>query len=431
MGIYKNRVQKNTLIPWRFRHSLEAWLETSCWHRHPRLYRWIHFGQITDPVHQVTSGPRHHFFGYYEKSPWNASGQLLLAHEADFNDRPPRAADSVTVGMVNLDDNYRFIALGKTRAWNWQQGAMLQWHPANPDQWLFHNDRRNGHFLGVLRDTEGRELNTYDRPIYAVAPDGRYGYSLNFARLYTHRPGYGYAGGTDPWADDTHPRADGIHRLDLSNGESELIVSLHQLAQLNPREDMHGMFHWINHIQVAPNGSRIAFFHIWRVGDSGWRVRLYTADPDGSQLNCLLDTDFISHYDWLDGQRIMVWAKDGNSQGNFLLCDDSDNSKTIIGEGVLTEDGHCSFSPDRHWVLNDTYPDTYGMRTLMVYRWRDGKRIDLARLYSPKERWWGEIRCDLHPRWSRDGNRICVDSVHNGERQMYLVDTPKIARTLP
>jgi Tol biopolymer transport system component len=430
MGIYKNWVQKNTLIPWRFRHSLEAWLETSCWHRHPRLYRWIHFGQFTDPVHQVTSGPRHHFFGYYEKSPWNAAGNLLLAHEADFNDRPPCATDSITVGMVHLDDNNRFIALGESQAWNWQQGTMLQWHPTKPDQ-LLHNDRRNGRFLGVLRDTEGQELTTYEQPIYAITPDGEYGYSLNFARLYTHRPGYGYAGGTDPWANETHPRADGIHRMNLSTGESELILSLHQLAQLNPRQDMHGMFHWINHIQVAPDSSRIAFFHIWRVGDTGWRVRLYTADPDGSRLNCLLDTDFISHYDWLDDQRIMVWAKDGNSQGNFLLCDDNDNSKTIIGEGVLTEDGHCSFSPDRRWVLNDTYPDTYGMRTLMLYRWRDGKRIDLARLYSPKERWWGEIRCDLHPRWNRNGSQICVDSVHNGERQMHLIDILKIATARP
>jgi len=431
MSIYKNWVQKNTLIPWRLRHSLEEWLETKCWCQHPRLYRWVHFGQIADPVQQATFGPRHHFFGYYEKSPWNASGHLLLAHEADFNDRAPRAADSVTVGMVRLDDNKRFVALGKSQAWNWQQGTMLQWHPTNPDR-LLHNDRRNGRFLGVLRDTEGRELNTYERPIYAVTPDGRYGYSLNFARLYTHRPGYGYAGVKDPWADDIQPRADGIHRLDLSTGESELIVSLHRLAQLNPRQDMRDNFHWINHIQVAPDNSRIAFFHIWRVGETGWRVRLYTAAADGSQLNCLLDTDFISHYDWLDGQRLMIWAKDeDDARGNFLLCDDRDNGTTIIGQDVLTEDGHCSFSPDRYWVLNDTYPDAYGMRILMLYRWRDGKRFDLARLYSPKERWWGEIRCDLHPRWSRNGKRICVDSVHNGERQMYILDIQDIVRTQP
>ena len=89
MAIYKNWVQNNALIPWRLRHSLEKWLETSCWRQHPRLYRWIHFNQFANPVHQVTHGPRHHFFGYYEKSPWSASGHLLLAHEAGFNDRPP------------------------------------------------------------------------------------------------------------------------------------------------------------------------------------------------------------------------------------------------------------------------------------------------------------------------------------------------------
>lgn len=431
MALYSNWVHKNPLIPWRIRNSLEKWLETRCWREYPRLYRWLHFGQIADPLHQVTFGPRHHFFGYYEKPPWNASGRLLLAHEADFNDRPPDPNDSVTVGTLCLDDNNRFTALGKTQAWNWQQGAMLQWHPANPDQWFLHNDRHKGRFMGILRDTEGTELKRYEQPIYAVTPDGRYAYSLNFARLHRYRPGYGYAGGTDPWADDPHPEADGIHRLDLSTGDSELIVSLHQLAHTNPRQDMRGMFHWVNHIQVAPDGSRFAFFHIWRVGETGWRVRLYTADPDGSHLNCLLDTNFISHYDWLDNQKIMIWARELDTRGNFFLCDDSDNSRRIIGEGVLNEDGHCTFSPNRHWVLNDTYPDTHGLRTLMLYRWRDSKRIDLARLYSPKERWWGEIRCDLHPRWNRPGNQICIDSVHTGERQMYVIDVSSIVESQP
>ncbi|TMG83045.1 MAG: hypothetical protein E6H78_13340, partial [Betaproteobacteria bacterium] len=74
------------------------------------------------------------------------------------------------------------------------------------------------------------------------------------------------------------------------------------------------------------------------------------------------------------------------------------------------------------WVLNDTYPDGYDMRTLMLFRWADGERIDLARLHSPKSRWWGEIRCDLHPRWSRDGTKVCIDSVHTGERQMHVVE---------
>jgi len=431
MTIYRNWIQTNPMLPWRLRHSLETWMETRCWRLTPRLYNWLHFGRRANALRQVTFGPGHHFFGYYDKSPWNASGRLLLAHEAAFNDRPPVPGDSARIGLVELDDDNRFIALAQTRAWNWQQGAMLQWHPANPEQWFVHNDLRNGGFQGVVRDTQGRELATYQQPIYAVAPDGKYAYSLNFARLHTHRPGYGYAGGSDPWADQAHPSADGIYRIDLNNGDSELIVSLDQLANADPKQTMRGVFHWVNHIQVAPGGDRFAFFHIWRVGETRWQVRHYTADADGSRLNCLLDTDFISHYDWLDDHRILVWAREEGSRGNFLICNDRDRTTEAIGQDVLTEDGHCSFSPDRNWVLNDTYPDNYGMRSLMLYRWRDGPRIDLARLYSPKERWWGEIRCDLHPRWHRNGTQICIDSVHNGQRQMYLMEITGIVGGQP
>ncbi|CAG0991857.1 hypothetical protein ANAEL_02344 [Anaerolineales bacterium] len=427
VGLYQT-ILEFPLIPWRLRHAMEKWSETHGWRHYPALYRWLRFGQITNTVRQVTFGHKHHFFGYYEKSPWNASGSLILAHEVEFNDRPPGAEDSVTIGVIHLDQGNRFEPLGQSCAWNWQQGAMLQWHPADPDNLLLHNDRRDGQFVSVVRDKTGREVTVFNQPVYAITPDGRYGYSLNFARLQTHRPGYGYAGCADPWADDPHPEADGIYRLDLESGQSELIIPLHQLAHTNPTPEMADVFHWVNHIQVAPDGKHFAFFHIWRVGETGWRVRLYTADATGKSLNCLLSTDFVSHYDWLDNEQILIWAKDADSRGHFWLLRDRGEVRKVIGDGVLTEDGHCNFSPDRRWVLNDTYPDGYGLRTLMLYGWPDGPRVDIARLYSPKERWWGEIRCDLHPRWNREGTQVCIDSVHNGERQMYLVDVSRIVQ---
>ena len=421
MAMYK-ALSTSPVIPWRLRHGLERWVESSCRDRRPGLYRWLHFGEARDRLSAVTSGPRHHFFGYYDKCPWNASGTLLLAHEATFNDRPPRADDSVTIGLVRLNERNHFQVLASSRAWNWQQGSMLQWHPGDPDRWIVHNDRRNGEFVAVIRDTEGQELNAYDRPIYAMAPEGRYAYSVNFARLHTHRPGYGYAGGTDRWAGDPHPKDDGIHRLDLRSGRSELIVSLDELARLGSNDEMRDALQWINHVQVSPDGSRLGFFHICRTGETGWRARLFACASDGSAPKCLVDADVVSHYDWLDNQRILIWAKDKEQPGHFWLVDAGQSDRGVIGAGVLVEDGHVSFSPDRKWVLNDTYPDRYDMRTLMLFRWADGERIDLARLHSPKSRWWGEIRCDLHPRWSRNGKRVCIDSVHSGERQMYVAD---------
>lgn len=417
------------VLPWRVRHGFEQWLESRCRTGMPAAYRWLHFGRSADPLEPLTRGPMHHFFGYYDKSPWNASGRLMLAHEATFNDRPPGVDDAVSVGLIRLDDGRHFEPLASSRAWNWQQGAMMQWHPAEPERWFVHNDCQDGRHVGIVRDIDGREVRRYDEPIYAIAPDGRQAYSLNFARLQTHRPGYGYAGVVDPWVADAAADGDGIRRIDLQTGRSQLIVSLGELSRRAPTPAMAAGFHYVNHIQPSPGGTRIAFFHIWTVGDKGWEVRLYSADPDGSDLRCMLDTGRISHYDWLDDRRILVWARQPcGGPDRFLLCDERGDAVQVFGDGALTEDGHCSFSPDRRWVLNDTYPDGHGMRTLMLVRFADQARFDLARLHSPKSRWWGEIRCDLHPRWSRDGRSLCVDSVHDGTRQMYVMNVESWTR---
>ena len=427
MGMY-HRLISTPALPWRLRTSLERWTETHCRSDHPALYRWLHFGESRERVTPVTFGPTHHFFGYYDKSPWNASGSLLLSHEVPFNNRPPTAEDTASVGVVHLSDRNRFESLGVARCWNWQQGAMLQWNPLAPDREFFHNDRREGTFVAVLRDVDGRELRTYERPFYALSPDGKMAFSLNFARLHRLRPGYGYAGVLDPFAGDPAPDGDGIDRVDLSRGDTQRVVSLSALAGLAPTKDAVNATHYVNHIQLSPGGARLAFFHIWCTDTKTWRTRLYTAKLDGTDLSCILDAPFISHYDWLDDERLLVWAEKPGIGRHFLLCDQRERSSKVVGSGLLTEDGHCSFSPDRAWVLNDTYPDAYDMRTLMLYRWPDGPRLDLARLYSPKARWWGELRCDLHPRWRRDGKAICIDSVHSGERQMYVSDIEDLIR---
>lgn len=409
-------------LPWRAQQKLISLIEDRVRCTHPALYRWLHFGSTRERAKPVTFGPKHHFFGYYEKSPWNASQSLLLAHEASFNDRAPNAEDRLTVGIIHTQDRNRFQPLAETVAWNWQQGAMLQWHPADPENCFIHNDRRGDKHVGIVRDITGKEIALYNRPIYAALPNGKTAFSVNFARLAVHRPGYGYAGSSDPLQNNPHPSQDGIWTVDLESGLCKLVVSLEQLATLNPKSSMQDGFHYINHIQPSRDGKWIAFFHIWTSGAKDWEVRLYICKPDGSDLKCLLDTGKVSHYDWLGDETILVWAAHPTTGKSHFLCLDMGGTVGIFGGLALTEDGHCTFSPDRKWVLNDTYPDRFDMRTLMLVKWPEGKRIDIARLHSPKSKWWGEIRCDLHPRWSRDGKRVCIDSVHEGTRQMYIVN---------
>src|SRR5688572_7562531 len=60
------------------------------------------------PARAVTKGPKHHFFGYYDKTPWDKTGRYLLANEIGFVDRQPEASDELTVGMVDLKDGDKF-----------------------------------------------------------------------------------------------------------------------------------------------------------------------------------------------------------------------------------------------------------------------------------------------------------------------------------
>ncbi|MDH7569377.1 MAG: hypothetical protein QHJ73_07310 [Armatimonadota bacterium] len=374
----------------------------------------------------VTRGPRHHFFGYYDKCPWDATGRYLLALETSFIHRPPEPEDTATIGLVDLRDGDRFRPIAETRAWNWQMGTMLHWLPQAPDRLILYNDRVDGRFVGIIRDVFSGETRTLPRPVYAITRDGRWAVSLNFARVHQCRPGYGYAGVRDPWEEDPHPAEDGIYLMDLQTGANHRLFSLAQVVEGWHRPDMDGVKHWFNHLQFNPAGSRFIFLHRWYRRDRpGWFTQFFTAARDGSEIYCLNDDDMTSHFDWRDNEHILAWARTHGVGDRYFLFTDRTAERQVVGEGVLTTDGHCSYSPDGRWILTDTYPDKERMRTLLLYRPADGKRVDIGRFFAPREL-DGEIRCDLHPRWSRDGRQICFDSVHEGERQMYVVDVSHI-----
>ncbi|CEJ95159.1 hypothetical protein VHEMI10657 [[Torrubiella] hemipterigena] len=98
----------------------------------------------------------------------------------------------------------------------------------------------------------------------------------------------------------------------------------------------------------------------------------------------------------------------------------------VVGQGVLTENGHMTYSRDGRWLLSDTYPDAQtNIRHLFLWDTKREIRIDIGAFRTDPDL-GKENRCDLHPRWSRDGNGVCIDSIHQGPRGLYLVDVSSI-----
>ncbi len=373
----------------------------------------------------VTKGPRHHFFGYYDKCPWSANERYLLCLEVGFMDRPPTPHDRATICLIDLKENFEIRRLAYTFAWNWQQGCMLRWLPGKEDRVLMFNDRREGRFVSVFIDLKNEECWMLPTPIYAVSPDGKHALSLNFARLNDTRPGYGYCGLKDPWYDKAAPEEDGIYLVNLRDGSSELIISLGQIARLDPKESFKGAKHWFNHLLFNTKGNRFIFLHRWKRPGETFRTRMFTSGLGGEEICCLIDSGLVSHFDWRDENHILVWALVPGKGTGFFIVEDFTGSAIQVGKGLLVRDGHCSFSPDRRWILTDTYPDAEGYRSLLLFDTRTEQLIHIGKFYSPPEL-KGEIRCDLHPRWSRDGREVCIDSAHEGTRQMYIVDISRL-----
>jgi len=407
------------------------------------------------PIRIVGNGTPHHFFGYYNKSTWDRSGRYLLSNRVAMMTADLTGKEVAEVGFFDVQDGDRFISIGETTTWNWQMGCQLQWLETKDTTEIIYNVR-SASSEGIYPDfrcriydlATGRDR-TIPMPVYVVAPSAEYALSVDYSRfLVTHKTiGY-FASHKEPVLDNASAD-DGIYRLELASGKARLIVSLLQLREFQPVASMDKAIHWVTHLEIAPDSSRFLFIHRWteRVEDETCFLhRLFTVNPDGSDLRLLECTDHplpqlaadfdpnavatfdyekskyqISHPAWKDEQSVIVWGPHDGSI-HYHLYNERDNTVEVIGKDTLTENGHMTYSRDGRWILTDTYPDSdTNVRLLQLFDTANTTSYNIGEFFTPPDL-GKHNRCDLHPRFSPDNRYVTIDSVHEGSRQQYIVD---------
>jgi hypothetical protein len=380
------------------------------------------------PVRALTKGPRFHWFGYYDKWEFDLTDRYVLGNEVTFEGRTPQDTDPIRVGMVDTQDGDRWIDLGESHAWCWQQGCMLQWLPGSDSEVIW-NDRESDAYVAHILDVKTGKKRTIGMPVYAINPDGTAAVHADFARVHDTRPGYGYAGIPDPEPNIAAPKNSGLWKVDLVQGTQKMLYSFAEIQELDDHiSNLRGHKQWINHMLWSPSGRKFCFLHRWELtkpnGDINgpFGTRLITANADGSNLYVLDPYGQTSHFYWRDDEHILAWSWHPSYGDGFYLYEDGTRNVGPIGRGVMDENGHCTYLPGNQWILNDTYQDLEDYQHPYLYQVATGRKYPLGAFRSPPE-YHDEFRCDTHPRHSRNGRKVVIDSPHGGNgRQIYLLD---------
>ncbi|MCH1495661.1 MAG: hypothetical protein L7U72_10535 [Rubripirellula sp.] len=389
------------------------------------------------PTRQITKGPKHHWFGYYDKREFDPTNRYVLSNQVEFEGRAPNGEDTIQVGMVDLENHDAWRTIGSSRSWGWQQGCMLQWVGPHGDRVMW-NDRQDDQFVCRIFSMRDGTVKTLPRPIYTISQDGKTGLSVDFRRIDNLRPGYGYDGLADPNVHLRAPEDSGIWRVDMETGESKLILSLAEVAKLTwPDGSQHAdAWHYFNHLLINPSGDRFIVLHRYRPKfdpeslqfEGGFVTRMLTANIDGSDRYILDPSGYTSHFIWKNDHQVTMWTRPAGQKNGFYQFTDQSREVIPVGQTHMPSNGHNTYLPNTNgeWILNDTYPDRQTSRqTVYLYHVPSKRRFDLGHFPSPKS-YRGEWRCDTHPRSNDEGTLVAVDSPHHSGRQVHLMDVREI-----
>ncbi|WP_164931237.1 hypothetical protein [Erythrobacter sp. HKB08] len=416
--------------------------------------------RLTNPSARLmarTPRDRNMFFGFHDLCPWSPDGSELLLLSL-----PTGTCDMVdttrpaTIAAWNPDTGAT-RDLAETECWNFQQAARQQWLPGDTGQFVFNRASESGQCEGVVCTSDGAEARRLERGVYSIVPDGTWAITQDFALLAKLWPAYGYASlASEDYRPE--PSETGLWRVDMASGKARMLVSLQDVLASWQGS---GEGHFLSHPSISPDGSRLVFLHRFFPADGGLYTRLMGCGADGSGLHVLGD-EKVSHFDWLDNDRLVVWARFSGgglakvraagglnlpvvkpllslarkmtgrwkkrvlSESFFTVTFGNTQPRRRFGWPALDEDGHPMVARTHGWMVNDTYPDASGQLTLMLYDLQHQSRVDIAAMHHGVTSDDSDAKCDLHPRWNRAETMVAVDHCEDGRRGVALFDVSHI-----
>jgi len=350
-----------------------------------------------------------YFFGYHDKKPFNNMDSHIAIHSyKNLKVIKHQTNKKVLINLINLQ-NDKLTIIDDTRAWAWQIGASLQWHPNK--NILYYNKNLKNKFVTVEFDVKKKMKKLFNFSLYNISPNGKNFAIANFIKIGKYRKGYGFFS-------KSCKKIIKQDKLQIYCLKTKVKKTLYTFKK-EMNNSVVGSY--INHITFSPDNTKIAYFRTILRNNNQRQMFFYYYCLKKSK-NFIVDiskTNLISHYCWKNQNQIMFTMKFNKKRYAYMIFDIV-NRKIKSLSSALNKDGHPMFNPKfKDLFVSDTYPNLFGFQKLFVYSIKKKKIIWQKFLYSPYK-YRGIVRCDLHPRWSNDGKKIFVDYVDNSNRNVGI-----------
>lgn len=347
------------------------------------------------------------FFGYYDKFPQQGN-QVLFYSTSTPTYQKPSPVKPLKICIYDTSTS-KINIVATTTSYNWQQGCRAHW--LGEDK-IIYNVFEDNRYKAVILDTKQNKITSiFKQPVQDSFKE-EYFLSINYRRLYTLRPDYGYKNLPLMTQEELYETEnDGIWYTDIATGEYKLLITLKSLSSFSVNSGIQK----INHITVSPSGDKFAFMHR-RFIDGKKIDQLFISDLKG-KVELISDYGMVSHYYWRNNNEIIGFMAGPQEKAYYKLNTQSKHFTRLTNQKLkLYKDGHPTGS--QNTFISDTYPDKSRIQHLFQYNLETDSLHQIGEFFHSL-RYRGESRCDLHPRYNEELGTIFFDSVLSGRRKLY------------
>ena len=348
------------------------------------------------------------FFGYYHHSSWSYDDNFIAINSVVDSSR-------LEINVINLSTS-KVEIVDDTTLWNFQQGPMLGWFPEK--HIIYYNKLINNSYKTVLYNIVSKEKKDFNFPIQAIHPKGNYYLSINYHLMSLVNKDYGYKEACNNFSNSDN----GIWKCFFDTKvKPELIISLDDIKKINAHYKTSSK-HELNHALFSENGTFFLFIYRYEKNRKKYS-QLILVNTESLDLK-IINKSFVSHMCWIDNHNIFYFGDSINGNKSYYKYNII-NSEIIQIMPDNLNDGHPSINKSKKWIILDTYSDKQCNSHLYLYNLETSELLPVGKFRSDVK-FQGYNRCDLHPRWNKQGTQIMIDTTFKGKRTPVIIDLKKI-----